>query len=51
VAIRASLRLFSEFLSDARYGWLVACEKEFGTHPVPICIGGCAGSPAATAAA
>jgi integrase/recombinase XerC len=34
---QGSLRLFSEFLSDARYGWLVACEKEFGTHPVPIC--------------
>jgi integrase/recombinase XerC len=34
---QGNLRLFSEFLTDARYGWLVACEKEFGTHPVPIC--------------
>jgi integrase/recombinase XerC len=34
---QGNLRLFSEFLTDARYGWFVACEKEFGTHPVPIC--------------
>lgn len=31
------LRLFSEFLVDGRYGWGVACEEAFGTHPVPIC--------------
>lgn len=31
------LRLFSEFLVDGRYGWAVACEEAFGTHPVPIC--------------
>jgi integrase/recombinase XerC len=34
---QGNVRLFSEFLTDARYGWFVACEKEFGTHPVPIC--------------
>jgi integrase/recombinase XerC len=51
---QTDLRLFTEFLTDnARYGWVSACEKEFGPgmHPVPIYIGGCAGSPAATAAA
>ena len=31
------LRLFSEYLTDARYGWAVACEEAFGTFPVPIC--------------
>src|SRR5262245_15081198 len=33
------LRLLSEFLTDARYGWVSACEREFGAgvHPVPIC--------------
>ena len=33
------LRLFSEFLCDSRYGWVAACEAEFGPgkHPVPIC--------------
>jgi site-specific recombinase XerD len=31
------LRLFSEFLTDGRYGWVVACEEAFGTFPVPIC--------------
>lgn len=32
------LRLFSEYLTDPRYGWVRTCEKEFGTgvHPVPI---------------
>jgi integrase/recombinase XerC len=34
---QTDLRLFSEFLTDARYGWVVACEKAFGTFPVPIC--------------
>jgi integrase/recombinase XerC len=33
------LRLFSEYLTDARYGWAVACEEAFGTFPVPICHG------------
>ena len=31
------LRLFSEYLTDARYGWAVACEEAFGTFPVQIC--------------
>jgi len=33
------LRLFNEYLCDARYGWASACEREFGAgvHPVPIC--------------
>jgi Phage integrase, N-terminal SAM-like domain len=36
---QTDLRLFSEYLCDGRYGWAVACEKEFGpgAHPVPIC--------------
>ena len=36
---QTDLRLFSEYLCDGRYGWVVACEKEFGSgvHPVPIC--------------
>jgi integrase/recombinase XerC len=34
---QGSLRLFSEFLIDGRYGWAVACEDAFGTHPVAIC--------------
>ena len=36
---QTDLRLFSEYLTDGRYGWAVACEKEFGPgmHPVPIC--------------
>jgi integrase/recombinase XerC len=33
------LRLFTEYLCDSRYGWVAACEVEFGpgAHPVPIC--------------
>ena len=36
---QGELRLFSEFLTDSRYGWGAACEKEFGpgVHPVAIC--------------
>jgi integrase/recombinase XerC len=36
---QTDLRLFSEYLCDARYGWVAMCEKEFGSgvHPVPIC--------------
>jgi integrase/recombinase XerC len=34
---QTDLRLFSEYLCDGRYGWAVACEEAFGTHPVPIC--------------
>jgi len=36
---QVDLRLFTEFLVDnARYGWVSACETEFGSgvHPVPI---------------
>ncbi|WP_280258045.1 hypothetical protein [Nocardia wallacei] len=33
------VRLFSEYLCDARYGWARECEERFGpgVHPVPIC--------------
>ncbi len=36
---QTDLRLFNEYLCDARYGWASACEQEFGpgVHPVPIC--------------
>jgi site-specific recombinase XerD len=36
---QVDLRLFSEFLTDARYGWSAACEESFGAgvHPVAIC--------------
>src|SRR5260370_37514943 len=36
---QCSLRLFTEFLTDGRYGWSVACEQAFGPgqHPVAIC--------------
>jgi integrase/recombinase XerC len=36
---QCSLRLFTEFLTDGRYGWAVACEQAFGPgqHPVAIC--------------
>ena len=36
---QVDLRLFSEFLIDARYGWAAACEETFGAgvHPVAIC--------------
>jgi hypothetical protein len=35
---QCSLRLFTEFLIDGRYGWVVACEQTFGlgNHPVAI---------------
>ncbi len=38
-AYQGSLRQFTEFLIDARYGWVAACEREFGpgNHPVAIC--------------
>jgi integrase/recombinase XerC len=36
---QTDLRLFSQYLCDARYGWVGLCEREFGSgvHPVPIC--------------
>lgn len=35
---QVDLRLFTEYLIDARYGWVAACEKAFGTgvHPVAV---------------
>jgi integrase/recombinase XerC len=35
---QCSLRQFTEFLIDGRYGWAVACEQAFGPgrHPVAI---------------
>lgn len=34
---QTDLRLFSEYLTDGRYGWAVECEKAFGSFPVAIC--------------
>jgi len=36
---QCAVRLFTEFLTDSRYGWVPACEREFGPgkHPVPVC--------------
>jgi site-specific recombinase XerD/DNA-binding Xre family transcriptional regulator len=36
---QCTVRQFSEFLVDARYGWVAACEEAFGPgqHPVAIC--------------
>jgi integrase/recombinase XerC len=34
---QTELRLFSEYLTDARYGWAAACEEAFGEFPVPVC--------------
>ena len=35
---QCAMRLFSEFLTDGRYGWAPACEQAFGAgqHPVAI---------------
>lgn len=35
---QVDLRLFSEYIVDARYGWVAACEEAFGAavHPVAI---------------
>ena len=32
-----TLRLFCEFVTDARYGWPVECEQRFGEVPAQIC--------------
>ncbi len=32
-----TIRLFMDFVCDARYGWVDECERRFGTHPVQIC--------------
>ena len=34
---QTGLRLFSEYLTNTRYGWAAVCEEAFGTFPVPIC--------------
>ncbi|MFZ0714005.1 tyrosine-type recombinase/integrase [Mycobacterium sp.] len=34
---QTDLRLFTDYLTDGRYGWAVACEQEFGQFPVAIC--------------
>jgi site-specific recombinase XerD len=36
---QVELRLFNDYVCDARYGWAGKCEAEFGpgVHPVPIC--------------
>ena len=34
---QTGVRLFSEYLTDARYGWARVCGQEFGTSPAPIC--------------
>lgn len=34
---QVALRLFTEYLADARYGWAAECQARFATHPVPIC--------------
>jgi len=34
---QTDLRLFSEYVTDGRYGWAVECEKAVGTFPVAIC--------------
>ncbi|MFC5107435.1 tyrosine-type recombinase/integrase [Kibdelosporangium philippinense] len=31
-----ALRMFCEFVTDARYGWLAECEQRFGQFPVQI---------------
>lgn len=33
---QGTLRLFSEYVIDPRYGWAPVCEKVFGTYPVAI---------------
>jgi site-specific recombinase XerD len=35
---QCTLRLFTEYLTDSRYGWVPECERVFGAgvHPVPI---------------
>ncbi|MGH3778996.1 MAG: hypothetical protein ACRDRR_25230 [Pseudonocardiaceae bacterium] len=35
---QCTLRLFTEYLTDSRYGWIPECERAFGAgvHPVPI---------------
>lgn len=32
-----TIRLFCEFVTDGRYGWVAECEQRFGQSPVQIC--------------
>jgi integrase/recombinase XerC len=34
---QVALRLFTEYLADARYGWAAECQARFGRPPVQIC--------------
>ncbi len=34
---QTELRLFTEYLTDARYGWAAKCQDAFGDFPVPVC--------------
>ena len=34
---QVTLRLFCEFVTDARYGWAAECDRRFGLTPVQIC--------------
>ncbi len=36
-SFQQAVAMFCDYLVDGRYGWGVACEKRFGTHPVQIC--------------
>lgn len=36
-SFQQAVAMFCTYLVDGRYGWGVACEKRFGTHPVQIC--------------
>lgn len=35
---QCSLRLFNSFLCDSRYGWIAACQREFGPQAHPVAI-------------
>jgi len=34
---QTDLRLFSQYITDGRYGWTAECQQQFGTYPVAIC--------------
>jgi integrase/recombinase XerC len=34
---QGAIRLFLEFVTDRRYGWVQECERRFGTSPSQIC--------------
>ena len=35
-----AVRLFCDYVTDARYGWAEQCQRRFGTHPVQVCTSG-----------